>query len=38
EEFPLAEQVPTANEDKLPLLSQSDATAKELYAAAEVKE
>nr|GEU68821.1 putative ribonuclease H-like domain-containing protein [Tanacetum cinerariifolium] len=38
EEFPLAEQFPTANEDKLPLLSQSDATAKELYAAAEVNE
>nr|GEZ20148.1 hypothetical protein [Tanacetum cinerariifolium] len=33
-----AEQVPTANEDKLPLLSQSDATAEKLYAAAEVKE
>nr|GEV05323.1 putative ribonuclease H-like domain-containing protein [Tanacetum cinerariifolium] len=37
EEFPLAEQFPTSNEDKLPLMSQSDATAKELYAAAEVK-
>nr|GEV05324.1 hypothetical protein [Tanacetum cinerariifolium] len=37
EEFPLAEQFPTANEDKLPLLSQSDATAEELCAAAEVK-
>nr|GEZ87704.1 hypothetical protein [Tanacetum cinerariifolium] len=38
EEFPLAEQFPTSNEDKLPLLSQSDATAEELCAAAEVKE
>nr|GEU46386.1 hypothetical protein [Tanacetum cinerariifolium] len=38
EEFPLAEQFPTANEDKLPLLSQSDATAEELCVAAEVKE
>nr|GEU67723.1 retrovirus-related Pol polyprotein from transposon TNT 1-94 [Tanacetum cinerariifolium] len=38
EEFPLAEQFPTANEDKLPLLSQSDATAEELCAAAEVIE
>nr|GEX22795.1 hypothetical protein [Tanacetum cinerariifolium] len=38
EEFPLAEQFPIANEDKLPLLSQSDATAEELCAAAEVKE
>nr|GEY76396.1 hypothetical protein [Tanacetum cinerariifolium] len=38
EEFPLAEQFPTANEDKLPLLSQSDATAEELYVAAKVKE
>nr|GEX82449.1 hypothetical protein [Tanacetum cinerariifolium] len=38
EEFPLAEQFPTANEDKLPLLSQSDATAEELCAAIEVKE
>nr|GEV60406.1 hypothetical protein [Tanacetum cinerariifolium] len=35
EEFPMAEQFPTANEDKLPLLSQSDATAKELCVAAE---
>nr|GEW14929.1 hypothetical protein [Tanacetum cinerariifolium] len=38
EEFPLAEKFPTANEDKLPLLSQSDAAVEELYAAAEVKE
>nr|GEX40790.1 hypothetical protein [Tanacetum cinerariifolium] len=38
EEFPLAEKFPTANEDKLPLLSQSDATAEELCATAEVKE
>nr|GEU77224.1 retrovirus-related Pol polyprotein from transposon TNT 1-94 [Tanacetum cinerariifolium] len=38
EEFPLAEQFLTANEDKLPLLTQSDATAKELYAATKVKE
>nr|GEU35448.1 hypothetical protein [Tanacetum cinerariifolium] len=38
EEFPLAEQFLTANEDKLPLLSQSDATAEELCAAAKVKE
>nr|GEW54003.1 hypothetical protein [Tanacetum cinerariifolium] len=38
EEFLLAEQFPTANEDKFPLLTQSDATAEELCAAAEVKE
>nr|GEV92427.1 hypothetical protein [Tanacetum cinerariifolium] len=38
EEFPLAEQFPTANEDKLPLLSQSDATVEELCDAVEVKE
>nr|GEV42135.1 ribonuclease H-like domain-containing protein [Tanacetum cinerariifolium] len=38
DEFPLPEQLPTANEDKFPLLIQSDATAKELCAAAEVKE
>nr|GEZ62488.1 hypothetical protein [Tanacetum cinerariifolium] len=38
EEFPLAKKFPTANEDKLPLLSQSDAVAEELCAAAEVKE
>nr|GEW02979.1 hypothetical protein [Tanacetum cinerariifolium] len=38
EEFPLAEKFPTANEDKLPLLSQIDATAEELCAAAEVKD
>nr|GEU99450.1 hypothetical protein [Tanacetum cinerariifolium] len=38
EEFPLEKQFPTANEDKLPLLSQSDAAAEELCAAAEVKE
>nr|GFB62900.1 hypothetical protein [Tanacetum cinerariifolium] len=37
EEFLLVEQFPTANEDKLSLLSQSDATAEELCAAAEVK-
>nr|GEW39467.1 hypothetical protein [Tanacetum cinerariifolium] len=36
--FPLAEQFPTANEDKLPLLTQRDATAEELYLAAEVKD
>nr|GEV46064.1 hypothetical protein [Tanacetum cinerariifolium] len=38
DEFPLPEQLPTANEDKFPLLIQSDATAEELYATAEVKE
>nr|GEV80317.1 hypothetical protein [Tanacetum cinerariifolium] len=38
EEFPLPEEVPTASEDKFPLLIQSDATAEELYAAAEVIE
>nr|GEX45931.1 hypothetical protein [Tanacetum cinerariifolium] len=38
DEFPLPEQFPTANEDKFPLLIQSDATAEELCAAAEVKD
>nr|GEW09852.1 hypothetical protein [Tanacetum cinerariifolium] len=38
DKFPLPEQLPTANEDKFPLLIQSDANAEELYAAAEVKE
>nr|GEV59024.1 synaptobrevin, longin-like domain protein [Tanacetum cinerariifolium] len=38
DEFPLPEQLPTTNEDKFPLLIQSDATAKELYVAAKVKE
>nr|GEU34940.1 hypothetical protein [Tanacetum cinerariifolium] len=38
DEFPLPEQLPTANEDKFSLLIQSDATAEELCAAAEVKE
>nr|GEV88485.1 hypothetical protein [Tanacetum cinerariifolium] len=38
EDFPLLEQLPTANEDKFPLLIQSDATTNELCAAAEVKE
>nr|GEX78540.1 hypothetical protein [Tanacetum cinerariifolium] len=38
DEFPLPEQIPTANEDKFPLLIQSDATAEELCAAAEVNE
>nr|GFA17929.1 retrovirus-related Pol polyprotein from transposon TNT 1-94 [Tanacetum cinerariifolium] len=38
DEFPLPEQLPTANEDKFPLLIQSNATAKKLYATAEVKE
>nr|GEV69675.1 hypothetical protein [Tanacetum cinerariifolium] len=38
DEFPLPEQLPTANEDKFPLLIQSDATAEELCATAEVKE
>nr|GEX84104.1 hypothetical protein [Tanacetum cinerariifolium] len=38
DEFPLLEQLSTANEDKFPLLIQSDATAEELCAAAEVKE
>nr|GEV79594.1 integrase, catalytic region, zinc finger, CCHC-type, peptidase aspartic, catalytic [Tanacetum cinerariifolium] len=38
DEFPLPEQLPTANEDKFPLMIQSDATAKELCATAEVKE
>nr|GEY25058.1 hypothetical protein [Tanacetum cinerariifolium] len=38
-DYPLRkEQFPTANEDKLPLLSQSDAAAKELCTAAKVKE
>nr|GEW93212.1 hypothetical protein [Tanacetum cinerariifolium] len=35
EDFPLPEQLPTANEEKFPLLIQSDATAEELYAATE---
>nr|GEV74404.1 ribonuclease H-like domain-containing protein [Tanacetum cinerariifolium] len=35
DDFPLPEQLPTANEDKFPLLIQSDATAEELCAAAE---
>nr|GEY06732.1 hypothetical protein [Tanacetum cinerariifolium] len=35
EDFPLPEQLPTANEEKFPLLIQSDATAEELYAAVE---
>nr|GFA15382.1 hypothetical protein [Tanacetum cinerariifolium] len=38
DEFPPPKQLPTANEDKFPLLIQSDATAEELCAAAEVKE
>nr|GEX08704.1 hypothetical protein [Tanacetum cinerariifolium] len=38
DEFPLPEQLPTANEDKFPLLIQSNATAEELCTAAEVKE
>nr|GEZ39475.1 hypothetical protein [Tanacetum cinerariifolium] len=38
EDFPLPEQLPTANEDKFPLLIQSDATTDELCVAAEVKE
>nr|GEZ34695.1 hypothetical protein [Tanacetum cinerariifolium] len=38
DKFPLPEQLPTANEDKFPLLIQSDATAEELCTAAEVKE
>nr|GEW84454.1 retrovirus-related Pol polyprotein from transposon TNT 1-94 [Tanacetum cinerariifolium] len=38
DEFPLPKQLPTANEDKFPLLIQSDATVEELCAAAEVKE
>nr|GEU73314.1 hypothetical protein [Tanacetum cinerariifolium] len=38
DEFPLPEQLPTANEDKFPLLIQSDATAEELCVVAEVKE
>nr|GEU69709.1 hypothetical protein [Tanacetum cinerariifolium] len=38
DEFPLLEQLPTANEDQFPLLIQSDATAEDLCAAAEVKE
>nr|GEY04426.1 hypothetical protein [Tanacetum cinerariifolium] len=38
DEFPLPEQLPTANEDKFPLLIQSDATANELCVAAKVKE
>nr|GEX12008.1 hypothetical protein [Tanacetum cinerariifolium] len=35
DEFTLPEQLPTANEDKFPLLIQSDATAEELCATAE---
>nr|GEU93404.1 DNA-directed DNA polymerase [Tanacetum cinerariifolium] len=35
DKFPLPEQLPIANEDKFPLLIQSDATAEELCAAAE---
>nr|GEY54478.1 UBN2 domain-containing protein [Tanacetum cinerariifolium] len=35
EDFPLPEQLPTANEDKFPLLIQSDATSDELCVAAE---
>nr|GFC82521.1 hypothetical protein [Tanacetum cinerariifolium] len=38
DEFPLPEQHPTANEDKFPLLIQSDATADGLCTAVEVKE
>nr|GEV71058.1 hypothetical protein [Tanacetum cinerariifolium] len=38
DEFLLPEQLPTANEDKFPLLIQSDGTAEELCAAAKVKE
>nr|GEW57359.1 reverse transcriptase domain-containing protein [Tanacetum cinerariifolium] len=38
DEFSLPEQLPTANEDKFPLLIQSDAIAEELCAAAKVKE
>nr|GFA83067.1 hypothetical protein [Tanacetum cinerariifolium] len=38
EDFPLSEQLSTANEDKFQLLIQSDATADELCAAVEVKE
>nr|GEV75999.1 reverse transcriptase domain-containing protein [Tanacetum cinerariifolium] len=38
EDFPLPEQLPTAKEDKFPLLIQSDATADELCTAAEVIE
>nr|GEY52003.1 hypothetical protein [Tanacetum cinerariifolium] len=38
DEFPLLEQLPTANKGKFPLLIQSDATAEDLCAAAEVKE
>nr|GEY58172.1 ribonuclease H-like domain-containing protein [Tanacetum cinerariifolium]GEY62905.1 ribonuclease H-like domain-containing protein [Tanacetum cinerariifolium] len=38
DEFPLPEKLPTANEDKFPLLIQSDATPEELCVAAEVKE
>nr|GEU86217.1 hypothetical protein [Tanacetum cinerariifolium] len=34
DDFPLLEQLPTANEDKFPLLIQSDATAEELCAGA----
>nr|GEZ33212.1 reverse transcriptase domain-containing protein [Tanacetum cinerariifolium] len=38
EDFPLPEQLSTANEDKFPLLIQRDASADELCVAAEVKE
>nr|GFA14664.1 hypothetical protein [Tanacetum cinerariifolium] len=38
DELPLQEQLLTANEDKFPLLIQSDAIAKELFVAAKVKE
>nr|GEW31490.1 hypothetical protein [Tanacetum cinerariifolium] len=38
DEFPLPEQLPTANEDKFSLLIQSDATAEEFCTAAEVIE
>nr|GFB30328.1 hypothetical protein [Tanacetum cinerariifolium] len=38
DEFLLPEKLLAANEDKFPLLIQSDATAEELCAAAEVKE
>nr|GEV88963.1 hypothetical protein [Tanacetum cinerariifolium] len=36
DKFPLPEQLPTANEDKFPLLIQSDATTEELCTAAEL--
>nr|GEY16183.1 hypothetical protein [Tanacetum cinerariifolium] len=38
EDFPLPEQLPTANEDKFPLLIQSDATVDILCTTAKVKE